>query len=85
MQSLLTTIKDQLNKEFKELSDVLHGTLLIKELSKRSLDLIMSFGERLSAYIISAAMKPTIPTALFLDARELVKTDRNFGNTKVKL
>lgn len=66
-----------------ELQNVLMGVFLIKELSPRSLDLIMSFGERLSAYIISEAMKPFIPNAVYLDARDFIKTDRNFGNARV--
>jgi bifunctional aspartokinase / homoserine dehydrogenase 1 len=82
-ESLLATLNIHLNKEFKELGNVLQGILLVKELSKRSLDLIMSFGERLSAYIISEAMKLSIPSALFLDAREMIKTDSSFGNARV--
>lgn len=81
--SNLSLVIDTLKEYFKELSDALHGVQLIRELSPRSLDLIMSFGERMSAYIISEAMKPAIPGSSFLDARELVKTDRNFGNARV--
>lgn len=62
----------------EELEDLLHGVFLIKEISKRTLDLIMSFGERLSAYIISEAMDVE-----FLDARKIVKTDEDFGSAKV--
>lgn len=73
----------EIEKLFKELSDALQGVMLVRELSKRSSDLILSFGERLSAYIISKAMKPTIPSAVFVDAREIIKTDRNFGAARV--
>ncbi len=62
----------------QELEDILEGIFLIREISKRTMDLVMSFGERLSAYIISKAMD-----AEFLDARKLVKTDDNFGYAKV--
>src|SRR5690606_40378119 len=40
-----------------ELEDVLHGVFLLRELSLRTRDLIMSFGERLSAYIIHEYLK----------------------------
>jgi len=63
----------------QEFEDVLQGIFLIREVSPRTMDLIMSFGERLSAYIISQS----IPNAEFLDARTLVKTDENFNNAKV--
>ncbi|MBX7066155.1 MAG: aspartate kinase [Parachlamydiales bacterium] len=53
------------------------------ELSLKSLDLLMSFGERLSALIISKAVQKVIPNAKFVDARDLIKTDRNFGAAKV--
>ncbi len=67
----------------QELEDLLHGISLIKELSPKSLDFIMSFGERLSAYIISEAVSTYGTTAEFLDARTLVKTNNDFGSAKV--
>ena len=75
----LPRVLEQINQNFQELHDSIQGVLLVKELSKRTLDFIMSFGERLSAYIISEAMKTSIPNAEFLDARTIIKTDRNFG------
>ncbi|MCZ6898881.1 MAG: bifunctional aspartate kinase/homoserine dehydrogenase I, partial [Bacteroidetes bacterium] len=38
---------------FNELEDLLHGVSLLKELSLRTLDLIQSFGERLSVRILA--------------------------------
>ncbi|MCW5911271.1 MAG: bifunctional aspartate kinase/homoserine dehydrogenase I [Cyclobacteriaceae bacterium] len=66
-----------------ELEDVLHGVFLVKECTPRTLDYIMSFGERLSAYIISEAMKDTGIDAAFLDARKVVRTDSNFGYARI--
>ncbi len=77
--STLTKIKLQLN----ELEEVLHGVYLIKELSPKILDYILSFGERLSAYTISEALKDNKVKNNFLDTRTLIKTDNNFGNAKV--
>jgi bifunctional aspartokinase / homoserine dehydrogenase 1 len=85
--SLLSTelfqVLAEIDRFFNELNNALQGVLLIRELSNRTLDFIMGFGERLSAYIISMAMKSTIPSALYLDARELIITDRNFGEARV--
>ncbi len=64
----------------KELEEVLRGINLIKEVSKRTLDLVMSFGERLSAYIIAQSLN-----AEFLDSRLLIKTDENFGYAKIQV
>lgn len=74
---------EAIEKNFQELRHVLDGIFLIKELPLKALDLIMSFGERLSAFIISEGMKPFIPEAVFLDAREIIRTDRNFGGAQV--
>src|SRR3989344_5149307 len=66
-----------------ELRDVINGTILVKELTPRTLDFIMSFGERLSAYIISECVKEVGIKAEFLDTRNVIKTDENFGSARV--
>ena len=76
-------IKKIISNLWEELEDVVHGIYLIKELSKRSLDLIMSFGERLSAHIVTEYAVQSGLQAQFLDVRELVVTDDNFGSAKV--
>lgn len=67
----------------QEMEDVLHGIYLVKELSARMLDFIMSFGEVLSAYIISESFRDRGTDAEFLDARLLIRTDMNFGAARV--
>ena len=76
---ILAQVKFMIN----ELEDVLHGVFLVKERTTRTLDYIMSFGERLSAYIISEAFKDRGLAAAFLDARSVVRTDAHFGFAKV--
>ena len=68
---------------FNELEDVLHGVFLIKELSPRTRDFILSFGERLSSYIISQVLIDNKVDCEYLDSRQLVKTDENFSAAKV--
>lgn len=77
--SILAQVKVMIN----ELEDVLHGVYLVRERTSRTLDFIMSFGERMSAYIISEAFKDRGISAGFLDARKVVRTDNHFGNAKV--
>ncbi len=67
----------------QNLSNLLHGISLIKELSARSLDIISSYGERLSAHIIADAMCEQGISASYLDARTVIKTDKTFGAAKV--
>lgn len=77
--SILATLKLHLN----ELEDVLHGVYLVKEISPRTQDFILSFGERLSTIIISNSLTDRNIECEFLDSRLLIKTDESFGNAKV--
>jgi len=75
LKSTLSNI-DQI---FKELNEILSGLFLLRELSKYSLDKVLSSGERLSSLIISSYFDNT----LLVDAREIIKTDDNYGNANV--
>jgi aspartokinase/homoserine dehydrogenase 1 len=68
---------------FNELEDILHGVFLINELTLKTLDLILSFGERLSTYIIYECLHQKLPDIEYLDMRKLIKTDNNFGAAHV--
>src|SRR5690554_4153623 len=67
----------------KNLHNILHGLYLIRELSPRSLDLISSYGERLSAFIIAQALQEKQVKADYLDAQKVIKTDKTFGAAKI--
>ncbi len=73
----------KLKDTFIELKNVLNGIYLVKELSPKTLDYVMSFGERLSNYIIAEALKCKQVKAEYLDSRDLVITDDNFGYARV--
>ncbi len=62
-----------------ELEDILRGLYLLNDITPKIYDYILSFGERLSAYIISQS----IEGAINIDCRELIKTDSRFGNARV--
>lgn len=76
--AILASAKVTLN----ELEDLLHGITLVSECSPRTLDLIMSFGERLSAFIVSEAFISRGQDTEMLDAREIVWTNELFGNAR---
>ena len=65
---------------FNEIEDLLQGIFALKELSNQSKDLVLSYGERCSNYMVSKVMEQYIPESLFVDASHYVKTDSNFGN-----
>jgi len=72
-----------IDKKINELSQILDGILLLGELSVRSRDLVMSFGERLSAELLASIFTANGINAAFLDARSLVKTDSNYGRAEI--
>ncbi|WP_020605572.1 bifunctional aspartate kinase/homoserine dehydrogenase I [Spirosoma spitsbergense] len=66
-----------------ELEDLLRGVSLIRELTPRTHDLITSFGERLSTTVITECVRSRGIPAQFCDARQLIKTDTQFGHAEV--
>ena len=66
-----------------ELDDLLKGISLIKEISLRTCDLVVSFGERLSTTLIYEILKAQGVDCQFLDARKVVRTNANFGMAEV--
>ncbi len=77
--ALLSHVKRIIN----HLETLLDGCFLLGELSARTSDTILSFGELLSAYIISEALHQKIKNSGYKDSRELIKTDNNFGKASV--
>ena len=65
------------------LETLLDGCFLLGELSPRTSDTILSFGELLSSYIIAEALKQHYKNSGYKDSRELIKTNNNFGKAAV--
>jgi len=80
---LQSTVLAQVKSMMNELEDILHGVFLIRELTSKTLDFILSFGERLSAFIIAETLRSRGVQAEYLDARGLVQTNADFGKAKV--
>jgi len=66
-----------------ELEDLLKGVSLIREISDRTSDLIVSFGERLSTTLMYEVLHAQGVDCQFLDARKVIRTDGNFGMASV--
>ncbi|CAH0335366.1 Bifunctional aspartokinase/homoserine dehydrogenase 1 [Flavobacterium sp. CECT 9288] len=76
---LLSHVKRIIN----HLETLLDGCYLLGELSARTSDTILSFGELLSSFIISEGMQQIIPNSGYKDSRELIKTNADFGKATV--
>jgi aspartokinase/homoserine dehydrogenase 1 len=66
-----------------QLETLLDGCYLLGELSPRTSDTILSFGELLSSYVIAEAFKQKDKNNGFKDSREIIKTNNNFGKAVV--
>ena len=66
-----------------ELEDVLKGVHLLGELSPRTRDRILSYGELLSSHILCAAFNARGVGAEWVDAREVVRTDSAHGRASL--
>ncbi|GAB2972926.1 bifunctional aspartate kinase/homoserine dehydrogenase I [Mucilaginibacter puniceus] len=73
----------KLKIHFNQLEDLLQGVLTLRELTPKTRDLVLSFGERCSTLMISKIAAQHFPEALFVDASELIKTDSSYGQAKV--
>ncbi len=69
-------------KDFRRLEDAARGVKLVGEASAQALDYIMSYGERLSARILTETLNVRGIAAEYLDARTVIRTDTHFGSAK---
>jgi len=82
--SELEAARENLEAEFSRLLRILDGISVLRELSPRSLDLVMSFGERFSASLIASIFCAKGLPAVYIDSRELIKTRGDFGSAVVQ-
>ncbi len=78
-----TEILSQLTDNHIILKNLLYGIFLVREVSPRTKDYVLSFGERNSSFIITHVLRQDGINAKFLDARKIIKTDSEFGAAKV--
>jgi len=77
--SVLSLVKTKCN----EIEDICNGVFLLSELSPRTRDKIVSYGELLSSLIISARFEALDIPNTWKDSRQLISTDSNFGYAAV--
>lgn len=77
--SVLSMVKKQCN----EIEDICNGIFLLRELSARTKDRVVSYGELLSSQIIAARCKSGNTDCVWTDARELIVTSSDYGNAPV--
>lgn len=77
--AVLSWVKQRCN----EIEDICNGVFLLGELSARTKDRIVSYGELLSSKIISDRFTANGIENAWVDSRELIRTDSHFGHAAV--
>ncbi|MDX1532942.1 MAG: aspartate kinase [Nitrosopumilaceae archaeon] len=74
---------ENLERDFSELNDIVDGMVLLGEVTPRSMDYLLSFGERLSIKIVAHAIADLGKKIYALTGNEVgIVTDSNFGESK---
>ena len=77
-------LRGSLEVQLKDLRAILHGVELVKECSKRSLDLIAGFGERLNCQLMAGYLTGAGHEAHFIDAsKNFIITNDHHGAADV--
>jgi aspartate kinase len=77
--SRVNRLQVTLHQEFDALDDLLRGIAAVGELTPRTNDLVLSFGERLSSRIIAEAFEEQGLQGAHVDARSCIVTDASYG------
>jgi aspartate kinase len=75
----LTALQLAIHHEFDTLDDLLRGISAVGELTPRTSDNVVSFGERLSSVLVTAAFAQHSIPSTHIDARTVILTDNHYG------
>ncbi len=75
----LTSLQLNIHHDFDALDDLLRGISAVGELTPRTSDHVVSFGERLSSQIVAAAFVAQGLNSAHVDARTVILTDSHYG------
>jgi aspartokinase/homoserine dehydrogenase 1 len=74
---------EYITASFVELEEFLHGIWILGEITNRTLDFVMSYGELLSSTIIADGVAFSGLPARATDSRMLIRTDLSYGSAQV--
>jgi aspartate kinase len=75
----LARVQQALHQEFDALDDLLRGISAVGELTPRTNDLVLSFGERLSSKMVAEVFDQRGLQGAHVDARSCIVTDSHYG------
>lgn len=68
--------------QMAQLESLLDGVFLTRDITAKTRDLVLSFGEMLSAQTFSTLLSSAVPCTL-IDPRHIIRTNSNFGSAQV--
>jgi len=71
---ILNSLLEKITSFLDELENILKGLYLVRDISQKTSDIIVSYGERLSSLIMSKI----ISNAILFDSRDFIKTENRF-------
>ncbi|HPO63139.1 MAG TPA: hypothetical protein PK762_08655 [Candidatus Kapabacteria bacterium] len=78
-QFLLNDLIYILNKNIDDINNILHGICITNELTSRTLDLVMSYGEKLALQLVYFFLKQEEISIAIIDAEDLIVTNNRFN------
>ena len=72
--TIQNSVLKQINSLLEELENIYKGVFLVRDISQKTSDIIVSYGERLSSLILANV----ISGAKLFDSREFIKTEKQF-------
>ena len=75
----LTALQLNIHHDFDSLDELLRGIVAVGELTTRTSDNVVSFGERLSSTMVAAAFAEQGLDGAHIDARTVILTDNHYG------
>lgn len=75
----LRDLQQGIHRDFDSLDEILRGLSAVGELTPRTSDLVVSFGERLSSRMVTAVFRQGGMDAEHVDARRCIVTDNQYG------
>jgi aspartate kinase len=80
---ILKSFLNKLNSDLSELEELVRGLILLGEVTPRSYDYLISFGERLSIDLVSFSLQELQNKSVPLSGKEAgIVTDSNFGDSR---
>ena len=80
---ILKALSNKLNSDLSELEELVHGLILLGEVTPRSFDYLISFGERLSIDLVCFSLEELKNKSVPLSGKEAgIVTDSNFGDSR---